>query len=205
MGALGILLIACCSRPASGPDVPVAAEPATAPAGASPAAASPVAASPVAASPVAASPVAALPAATDCTLATPLRPGIPGSPGNLVPSDINPNGMSELALLMRGMLADMRAARELLAQNKAPPPMFDRHRRIRCAWPSDPARRNETFDALAQAYLAGIRALDAREPSPEAAYQAAVTGCRGCHEASCPGPTELIETLRLPEAAPPPP
>lgn len=34
--------------------------------------------------------------AAECTLETPLIPGVPGSPGHLLPSDRNPNGDSEL-------------------------------------------------------------------------------------------------------------
>lgn len=89
----------------------------------------------------------------DCTFTTPLVPGAPGSPGHLVKSERNPNGDSELALMMRRFVDDLSTARALVEAGKPVPPMFAVHRRIRCAWPSKPEERDAGFDARAQGYL----------------------------------------------------
>jgi len=137
------------------------------------------------------------PAQEDCTYETPLTPGVPGSPGHLVASDINPNGASELATRMRGTVTDWRAAREALQAGKPVPglPYLPNHRRIRCSWPTAAEDRNPAYDGMAQAYLAQVRAFD--EAPSVTTYNAALSGCAACHEATCGGPLTVIEGLRL--------
>lgn len=136
---------------------------------------------------------------TDCTWSTPLVPGVPGSPGHLIPSSRNPNGQSELAVLMRSLQADLGAVRAALLHG-APPPVFlrSRHRKIRCSWPTHPADRNAQFDRDAQAYLAALEALDHHKSRH--AFDQVLNACRACHEQSCSGAIVAIEALRLPAA-----
>jgi hypothetical protein len=137
----------------------------------------------------------------ECTLGTPLVPGVPGSPGHLVPSDINPNGASELAVLMRQMVSDWREIRGQLAagQQLQRAPLLPTHRRIRCSWPTAAEDRNAAFDAMAQAYVQNVRAFDAA-PSAET-YRGVLSACAACHEATCGGPLAVIEGLQLPAPA----
>jgi hypothetical protein len=134
----------------------------------------------------------------DCTLATPLVPGVPGSPGHLIPSDVNPNGASELAMLMRSMVADLERSRAALEKGEPLPPLWSRHRKMRCSWPTDASDRNPQFDAMAVAYLAQVRALDAKPPDVRGAFNAVVAACQACHENVCPGPIETIVRLKVP-------
>ncbi|MEW5741884.1 MAG: hypothetical protein AB1938_23420 [Myxococcota bacterium] len=136
----------------------------------------------------------------ECTLATKLVPGVPGSPGHLIPSDINPNGASELATLMRTMVADLEKGRAALEKGEPLAPLWSRHRKMRCAWPTDSADRNPQFDAMAVAYLAQVQALDAKPANPRAAFNAVVSACQACHENSCPGPIDRIVQLKVAEA-----
>lgn len=168
--AASLLLLACPSKPAAPPTpAPPPATPKPAPA-----------------------------AEPECTLETPLVPGVPGSPGHLIASDINPNGASELAALMRTMVADWRAVKTSLEadggveRGKAWLPV---HRRIRCAWPTDAKDRDATYDGLAVGYLAAVKAFDAA-PSRET-YGAVIAGCAACHEVTCGGPLEVIDGLKL--------
>ncbi len=140
---------------------------------------------------------AAAMARDDCTLETPLVPGVPGSPGNLLPSDINPNGASELAALMRTMQRDLSQAGEAIRRGEAPASLFERHRRIRCAWPTDPAERSAAFDAMAQNYLTQVQSLDAHPVDLRGAHQRVISACIACHETACTGPIPAIEALRL--------
>ena len=153
-----------------------------------------------------AAPADAAPQQAPCTIDTPLVPGVPGSPGHLMPSDRNPNGVSELAALMRTMQADLDAARGAIARGAAIAEMSSRHRRIRCAWPTDPAERNAAFDAGAGAYLPLVAALERAPPERRAAaFDAALDGCRGCHERVCSGVLAAIEALRLSKMTATPP
>lgn len=134
----------------------------------------------------------------DCTLATELKPGVPGSPGHLIASERNPNGASELATHMRMMADDLRAAREALRAEASVAPLSARHRKLRCAWPTDPSDRNAAFDAMAQTYLTKLAAFDtAPAQDRRAAYTAVLAGCRSCHEQTCEGPIAVIDALAL--------
>lgn len=131
---------------------------------------------------------------SDCNLQTVLDPNKPGSPGNLIKSDRNPNGDSELAVLMRVFVDHLRDARVLVEANESVKPMFPVHRAMRCAWPTVPSDRDEGYDARAQSYLAVVRGFDAA-PSKQS-YNAIVNSCVACHQVSCGGVIEFIETLR---------
>lgn len=136
----------------------------------------------------------------DCTLQTPLTPGIPGSPGHLIPSQRNPNGQSELAALMRTMEATLKEAREQIGKGQHVGPFLPKFRRIRCAWPTNPGDRDAQFDALATAYLSAVSQLDAASDSAAAAkaYSGVLQGCRSCHERACSGALAAISALQLP-------
>jgi hypothetical protein len=133
----------------------------------------------------------------DCTLETTLVPGIPGSPGNLIASERNPNGASELATHMRLMVEDVRDAKAKVLAGQPVPALFQKHRKIRCAWPTSPGDRNAAFDAMAQNYLVKVRELDAKPGDVKAAFTGVVGACRTCHEATCDGPIAVIDGLTL--------
>lgn len=141
--------------------------------------------------------VPAAPKVEACTFETKLEPGVPGSPGHLIPSERNPNGASELATHMRLMVADLEDAKAKLSKGEAVPPLRARHAKLRCAWPTDPRDRNEAFDGMAQNYLAAVSALDEKPADVRAAYAGVVRACRTCHEATCDGPIAVIDGLAL--------
>jgi hypothetical protein len=183
--ACAALLLLACERPAD-----PAPSPAPQPANSAPASSG--AASPTTEIPGGAAPSPADPD-PDCNLATPLVPGIPGSPGNLIVSARNPNGDSELAALMRDCVDDLVAARQALEKGLPPVPMRDTHRRMRCSWHTKDETRNETFDGLARSYLASVASFDAK-PAQEQ-FNGIVQSCVACHSVFCGGPLDLIEQL----------
>lgn len=134
-----------------------------------------------------------------CTLATPLQPGVPGSPGHLIQTARNPNGQSELAALMRTMQADMQAARAAIGRGERVSPMLARHRKIRCAWPTQASDRDQAFDVNAQGYLRAIERLQASPPGKDAAaaFDGVLDACRTCHERVCSGALAAVEALRI--------
>ncbi len=130
----------------------------------------------------------------ECNLQTPLVPGVPGSPGNLIRSARNPNGDSELAVLMRAFVDDLRDVRTKLDAAQPVGPLYPTHRKMRCAWPTRPEERNQDYDTRAQGYLAAVRAFDA-EPG-KATYNTIVEGCIHCHAHSCGGPLDFIDGMK---------
>jgi cytochrome c553 len=131
---------------------------------------------------------------SDCNLQTVLDPNKPGSPGHLIKSTRNPNGDSELAVLMRRFVSTLQDARLVVQAGQKAEPLFPIHRTMRCAWPTKPSDRDEGFDARAQAYLAAVRGFDA-VPGKDS-YNAVVSSCVSCHQVSCGGVIDFIETLR---------
>ena len=135
-----------------------------------------------------------------CTWETPLEPGIPGSPGNLIASEINPNGASELSVLMRKMVDDLREIRQGILNGSPPATYPTDHHRIRCTWPTDPDARNALYDGMATSYLAAYERLREAKDSHADRFDAVIDGCVGCHSNTCQGPIPMIESLRLPAA-----
>ena len=157
------------------------------------------AAAPLAAAPGAAQAPEADPEAI-CTDETPLAPGVPGSPGHPIASIINPNGQSELASLMRTMLGDLKAARADIEAGRPVKPMRVVHHRIRCAWPTVMKDRDPPFDAMALSYLGGLSALEAAPPAAaKKVFNAALEGCRACHEKTCSSAMAAINGLPFPD------
>jgi hypothetical protein len=130
----------------------------------------------------------------DCTFATPLVAGTPGSPGHLIKSSRNPNGDSELAVMMRQFVDDIREARTLLEAGKPVKALYPTYRKMRCAWMTKPAERNQMFDDRAVAYLGLVKAYDA-SPS-QATYNGIIAGCISCHSQSCGGPLDFIDSMK---------
>ncbi len=142
------------------------------------------------------------PTEESCTLATPLKPGIPGSPGHPIPSKINPNGNSELANLMRSMLSDLRQIRQVVINGQSPT-IPDNHKRIRCSWHTEPKERNARYDAMAVTYLNAVDRFNKRRGEPKALFDTVVRGgCVGCHENTCQGPLAVIEPLLIESPSP---
>jgi len=145
----------------------------------------------------ASAPVAAAPAPAsdaDCNFDTPLVPGIPGSPGHLIVSSRNPNGDSELSVLMRQFVDDLREVRVLAEAKRPVKQLLPVHRKMRCAWPTRPDERNVAFDGRAHVYLATVRAFD--DKPGQDTYNAMIAGCISCHAQSCNDPLDFIESMK---------
>jgi len=132
-----------------------------------------------------------------CDFTTELKPGVPGSPGHLVKSERNPNGDSELALVMRDMLDDLQLARESLRSGTELKAMMQQHRRMLCTWPNDPSVRNGHFYSMAQKYLAALKGLGTETGDRLQAFNAVVDQCIQCHDNTCPGPRGAIRKLHM--------
>ena len=154
----------------------------------------PANATPAAAADTTVKPAAVVADDADCNLSTPLVPGIPGSPGHLIKSQRNPNGDSELSVLMRQFVDDLREVRTQAEAGQPVKKLLPVHRKMRCAWPTKPEERNEQFDGRALGYLAAVRAFDTA-PN-QANYNGIIAGCIACHSVSCGGPLDFIDSMK---------
>lgn len=111
---------------------------------------------------------------------------------------LNPNGQSELAGLMREMVAHAEACRNFLDGNGTFPAYPVSVKRLKTAAPTKPDMKEGPYDQLADVYLSSLEQLyGASKEGQKEKYQFVVNACQGCHLSFCPGPLKKIETLHL--------
>jgi len=113
---------------------------------------------------------------------------------------INPNGDSELALLMRDMeLEGKRMKSEIMEGHKPEVKKF--FKEIHEAEATEPEKvASEAYRMYANAYHNALEMLDESEDvDVPIAYTAMVESCMNCHREMCPGPMVRIEKMYLPD------
>ena len=109
---------------------------------------------------------------------------------------LNPNGDSELALLMRAMFDDALLMKQQIEQGEQPRPGLD-YQKILTAKATEPEKAaSDAYKVHALSYLQTIKALQQADVAQAASlYSNMVNSCMGCHQAICPGPTVRIKKL----------
>ncbi|MCW3083157.1 MAG: hypothetical protein JWP12_523 [Bacteroidetes bacterium] len=115
---------------------------------------------------------------------------------------MNPNGDSELALLMRDMMHSSENMKAMIREGKLPDTFPEAFMKIHTAKPTDSDTKKASFDAFADNYLNNLHALynspkDKHELTQN--YNAVVNACVSCHTEHCPGPLKAINKLRITE------
>ncbi len=116
----------------------------------------------------------------------------------LPPIQPNPNGDSELALLMREMFDDgMRMKQQIEKGDKLE--VLAKFEKIHSAQATEPEKAaSKKFKMYADAYLNMIEQLKVSSPEDtEVLFQGLVESCMNCHRAMCPGPMVRIKKLYL--------
>lgn len=111
---------------------------------------------------------------------------------------INPNGDSELALLMRKMLHSSESLKEMIKQGNLPKEFPEEFLKIHTAQPTDSETKKASFDGFANNYISNLNALY-NSPKEELTknYNAVITACANCHSEHCPGPLKTINKLKI--------
>ncbi len=111
---------------------------------------------------------------------------------------LNPNGDSELSLLMRAMFEDGMKMKAQIEKGKKPKVSID-VKQIHTAEATDPERQKiPQFDVFAQTFVQAVEALQQAEPEEaKKYYNGMVNACMNCHQYICPGPTVKIKKLYL--------
>ncbi len=114
---------------------------------------------------------------------------------------INPNGDTELALLMREMYADGMQMKAAIENGDAPESHIDVSR-LAVAEATVPAKvASQEFQAYAIVYQSLIQSMhEAEDEDKIGNYRALVNTCVTCHAAFCPGPLERIKKMELSNA-----
>ncbi len=113
---------------------------------------------------------------------------------------LNPNGDSELALLMRSMYDDGMITKQALLDGK-PPVVNVKYHQLHTAKATEPQKvATPNYDAFANAYEASVKSfLESDTASRIESYHSMVNACMNCHQTICPGPTVRIKHLFLNE------
>lgn len=113
----------------------------------------------------------------------------------------NPNGDSELALLMREMFDDGMVVKNGILEGKYPN-IETAFKKIHSADATEPDKvASQVYKEFASAYEASVVAYqEAIGDQKIAAYQLMVSNCMGCHQQLCPGPIRKIKRMELTES-----
>ncbi len=113
---------------------------------------------------------------------------------------LNPNGDSELALLMRSMFDEGLAAKQALLAGDVPDIRCD-VAKLHTASATEPEKvARPEYAVFARAYEDAVAALEtAPFGNRDEAYDHMVNTCVQCHEQLCPGPIRKINKLYLSE------
>jgi hypothetical protein len=112
-------------------------------------------------------------------------------------TDLNPNGDSELALLMRAMTAHTDSNATLLRAGSLPINYPDL-KKILTATPTDSSLDRTVFNGFAGSYLQAIDAFNAASTSEKIkAHNQILQNCQSCHEQFCRGPLKKIAKMKI--------
>lgn len=114
----------------------------------------------------------------------------------IVKAPINPNGDSELALLMRAMYEEADRIQKAIERGEQPEITLD-YNKILTAEATEPEKAaSPTYKVHAQSYLQTLKALENAElAEAKMLFDDMVDSCMGCHSALCPGPKARIKKL----------
>jgi len=118
---------------------------------------------------------------------------------NNTTAPLNPNGDSELALLMRNMEKHWKETKKIIEEGKDIKELPD-FSNIYTATPTDESMSMDDLHGFAENYLQQIKVLgNAKGDAQKAAYNNIINGCIMCHENSCSGPIPRIKKLLIKE------
>lgn len=109
---------------------------------------------------------------------------------------INPNGDSELALLMRAMFDEAELIKQQVAEGRRVKTKLN-YEEILTAHATEPEKAaSPKYKAFAEAYLQTMESLKTAGPDQVISiYDEMVAQCMSCHQAMCPGPMVKIKKL----------
>ncbi len=114
-------------------------------------------------------------------------------------SAINPNGDSELALLMRNMLNNTDSLKQLIVNGEGniSDEFIAEIQRIHVAIPTDPTVKTAQFSAYTDLMISQAEELKNASDNKAEAFNSLVNRCVDCHQEVCPGPIKRIKKLTI--------
>jgi len=113
-------------------------------------------------------------------------------------TDINPNGSSELSVLMRKMYDHAVAARKDVMIKKLENTFPKEFLSIYTAKPTDSLTKNPSFNPFADGYIQSLNTFIASSQNDLVQnYNGIVNACISCHSQHCPGPVPKMKKLLI--------
>jgi hypothetical protein len=114
---------------------------------------------------------------------------------------VNPNGSSELALLMKKMWEENMELKKDLVAKKSRSDVQLQYASIHTAEATEPEKAaSDIYKSMADAYLQSVeRFEEARFITGHEAFNGMVDNCMNCHQQLCPGPMVRIKKLYIKE------
>jgi hypothetical protein len=111
---------------------------------------------------------------------------------------LNPNGDSELSVLMREMMSSSQNMKEMVLQGNLPTEFPEAFLKIHTAQPTDSDTKKASFESHADHYILNLRSLyQSPKEDLTSNYNALINSCISCHGEHCPGPIKAIEKLKI--------
>ncbi len=111
---------------------------------------------------------------------------------------VNPNGDSELALLMRAMADEAEMIKAKIEKGEVPEVKVDYHE-ILTATATEPEKKSSpTYKVFAETHIQSMQLLEDSDTSRMLSlYDNMISNCINCHKELCPGPLVRIKKLKL--------
>jgi hypothetical protein len=108
----------------------------------------------------------------------------------------NPNGASELALLMRDMQKFTNQAKEDLRTGKTPPVYPRDFDKVHTAKVTENMNKSDFYTQFADLYIMSVKNYTSSKPEQRIeTYNNMVSACLACHSQHCPGPVPVIKKM----------
>lgn len=114
-------------------------------------------------------------------------------------SAINPNGDSELALLMRQLYLEADSIKQLIVNDEGtiPDEFITELEQVHFAIPTDKTVKTPEFKAFNELLINQAKALQESTENRVEGFNQLVARCIDCHSSFCPGPIVKIKKLKI--------
>lgn len=110
----------------------------------------------------------------------------------------NPNGDSELAILMRKMVQTLEKNRELLQQQQTPEDFpFDMEELFTAEPTKGSINDQAAYEAFARNFTDSVAIFYTEQANRFRHYNAMINSCISCHETFCMGPIPVMQRLKF--------
>jgi hypothetical protein len=113
------------------------------------------------------------------------------------PKPLNPNGDSELAILMREMADWMDSCKVAVAANRNPPGVPESFKALMTAKRTDPNIDESTYQSMAHLFETKASNFDTYFDGDPYTFNEVVDACVSCHKVFCQGPLVRINKMYI--------